>query len=236
MNLFQVKETMCLNHLIYRSGDYYESDDALDEKYDRVFRCLPEPPPVLSLPDVVPACDWLLDRLADDSILDGGVSPNMVGNVVTQRRMDYLRGFFGKLLDKTAKLPDAPSLPSFFDSVNKSDKLETMTKRLKEWALEKQSTDGPPPADPLAETPPDSDAYVRIGKVWSEHFDTYPKAKKFLADHPEIRTRKPSSNRFEVHAADWVKHWTEQQSEPTDDQIEDYLEGVEQRKREIRRE
>ncbi len=79
-----------------------------------------------------------------------------------------------------------------------------------------------------------SDAYISIGKLWPEHFDTYRKAQGFLADHPEIRTRKPSKNRLEVHAADWIKYWSGQQSEPSDAQIQEYLDGVEQRKLKIR--
>ncbi len=83
-------------------------------------------------------------------------------------------------------------------------------------------------------TPAEADAYVLVSKLWPEHFDTYRKAKTFLDEHPEIKTRKPSDNRLEVHAADWIKHWTGQQTEPTDEQIEDYLAAVEQRKIDVR--
>lgn len=81
----------------------------------------------------------------------------------------------------------------------------------------------------LADSEKDSDAFVPIGKLWREHFGTYRKVQGFLKQHLEIRTRKPAKNRLEVHAADWIKHWTGQPSEPTDAQIEEYLEGLEQR-------
>lgn len=82
---------------------------------------------------------------------------------------------------------------------------------------------------------PEADAYVPVGMVWREQFDAYHKAKRFLDDHTEIKTRNPSPQRLVVHAGDWHRYWAKQQgnSDPTDEQIGDYLEEIEQRKAEV---
>ena len=80
------------------------------------------------------------------------------------------------------------------------------------------------------------DAFVPIGSVWENDFPSYPKAKAFLDGHEEIRRRKPSPQRLEVHAGDWFRCLAKQnlQREPSDEVVDNYLEGIEQRKKGVR--
>ncbi len=79
----------------------------------------------------------------------------------------------------------------------------------------------------------DDSAFVPISKLWPDHFDTYRKAKTFLDNHPQIRMRKPRGNRLQVHAGDWHTHLP-QQTEPTDEQMQAWEAGIEERARQIR--
>ena len=74
------------------------------------------------------------------------------------------------------------------------------------YDLEVEKLRKPPNKRPAVE----EDSYVPAVKLWREKFSDYAKAKRFLAAHPEIRTRKPSVQRLEIHAADWAKFWAEQ--------------------------
>ena len=73
------------------------------------------------------------------------------------------------------------------------------------------------------EQPSVDDDYIPFGKLWNvtPHFDTYRKAKIFLDKHTtDIRTRKPSKQKLQVHATDWLKHLPKGESDLTDEQLE----------------
>ena len=50
-----------------------------------------------------------------------------------------------------------------------------------------------------------SDDFVPASLLAVKHFPTYKLFKKFLGQHPEIRTKKPSTNRLVVHASDFIR-------------------------------
>lgn len=82
-----------------------------------------------------------------------------------------------------------------------------------------------------------TDAFVPIKQLWEGKFETYRAAKKFVDEHrSEIRTRKPSAQRLEVHSGDWFRCIAKQHGdrEPTDAQIGKYLADIESRQRAIR--
>lgn len=80
------------------------------------------------------------------------------------------------------------------------------------------------------------DAFVAVSKLWPERFKSYSAFLAWLKKHPEIRTDSPSENRRTIHAGDWVRYWSQPtgESESTDEDIEQYLAGVEERKAEVR--
>lgn len=80
----------------------------------------------------------------------------------------------------------------------------------------------------------DADAFVPFSKLPQEDFDTPRKAKLFLDKHSEIRRRKPSGQRLEVHAGDWYHCVAKYKRQPTDAEIEKFQEGVEQGKAKAR--
>jgi hypothetical protein len=72
----------------------------------------------------------------------------------------------------------------------------------------------PAPAPATANTAPDESSWVLISKLQPARIENIRERKRFLARHPEIRTRRPSTKegkpnpkRMEVHIGDWVKYW-----------------------------
>jgi len=59
----------------------------------------------------------------------------------------------------------------------------------------------------------DPNVFVAASKVYPERFDNYKAFRRFLEDHPEIRRRKPSKQRLEIHAGDWIEYWAEHDTE-----------------------
>ncbi len=53
----------------------------------------------------------------------------------------------------------------------------------------------------------DDSAFVPAVSLWKGKFDNYKAAKRFLDEHPEIRTHKPGKQRLKIHAGDWARHW-----------------------------
>jgi hypothetical protein len=51
----------------------------------------------------------------------------------------------------------------------------------------------------------ESDAWIGAADVWPKKFTSYRKFQAFLREHPEIRTRKPSRQRLELHAGDYLR-------------------------------
>ena len=87
----------------------------------------------------------------------------------------------------------------------------------------------------------ENDNYVGFGCVWPEveQFNkSYSKAKTYLDKTPAIRQRKPTPQRLEVHAGDWIRHWSSLKSnqlagEPSDEVVDAYLAGVAERQKQI---
>ena len=61
-------------------------------------------------------------------------------------------------------------------------------------------------ADPSAEDP-----YVPASCLWQSRFDTYAQFKRWFDKIPDstIRRCKPWTQRLEIHAADWVRYWSQ---------------------------
>ena len=58
-----------------------------------------------------------------------------------------------------------------------------------------------------------NEAYILASKIgWRIRFDSYKKFKAFLDRTPAIRTRSPSRQRLQVHAADWATYWADQEA------------------------
>jgi hypothetical protein len=139
------------------------------------------------------------------------------------------------LLDWSAKQylhPAGPANPALYDRVNAVLQNEENTPESMYIALLNE-TRGVSDAGgkPVGS---DGEAFVPFKFLWQTGFDTYRKAKLFLDNNKQIRTRKPSPQRLEVHAVDWFKVLAKQQQhrEPTDAEIEQHLAGIEQRKAE----
>ena len=87
-------------------------------------------------------------------------------------------------------------------------------------------------------------AFVPASTVWTDHFDHYEEFKRFLNNHSEIRTWKPSKQRLCVHAGDWHRHWEQQDQKKTEQLdgfgsddiggLEDFLHGAAERNERIR--
>lgn len=72
-----------------------------------------------------------------------------------------------------------------------------------------READNREPTDAGEVQPDDDGDFVLITTLLNQQdeFETRSKLKRFLDETPEIRTRKPSKNRFEVHAGDWMRYW-----------------------------
>lgn len=87
----------------------------------------------------------------------------------------------------------------------------------------------------------DETAYVLVSKNWPEEFQTYSTFKRWLDGTPksEVRRRKPSKQRLEIHAGDWNRYWTQrkrEQSEALDGEaLEEFLADAEATKLRIRK-
>jgi len=88
----------------------------------------------------------------------------------------------------------------------------------------------------LGVTPSDPNAYRSASELWRERFDSYKKFKSWLDEQPAelIRRWKPTTQRLKIHIGDWLKYWENEKSEISDEAIDEFLKGVDDRKNEVR--
>jgi hypothetical protein len=90
----------------------------------------------------------------------------------------------------------------------------------------------------------DDSAFLPASTFYRDHFATYKQFKAWLDRTPEseIRRRKPSKNRLDIHAGDWKKYW-DVKAEKTFDGLDNtepraivdmFVEGAKQRAAELR--
>jgi len=85
----------------------------------------------------------------------------------------------------------------------------------------------------------DDTAFVPAKSLWQDKFDTYSKFRNWLKQNQNIRTRKPSKNRLEIHSGDWVRAWNFQsdaefKSLDAAEVEQDCVEEIEKRKTALR--
>jgi hypothetical protein len=83
----------------------------------------------------------------------------------------------------------------------------------------------------------DDSAFRPAKEFLATPFDTYKEIKRVLKDNPWIRHRKPSANRLEIHAGDWLKFRSNQTADPPDSEaaIVDAVLETERAKQEIKK-
>lgn len=107
--LYQITESYGIgDKVLFVGGDY-----VVDDKAPAFSRPVPMPPPVDYFSDVARACEWWLERAADDSVVPG--SKLWIDGPWKHRRgkprIVFLGEFFRWLVRRVAELPDAPGLP-----------------------------------------------------------------------------------------------------------------------------
>jgi hypothetical protein len=100
--------------------------------------------------------------------------------------------------------PVSPALPADFDSFARDAAAvaELTRPRFDQWGDAGQG-------GPAAEATPTADATLwrPAAELYPGRFTTFKAFRGWLARHPEIRTRKPSRQRLEIHAGDWLAFW-----------------------------
>lgn len=85
------------------------------------------------------------------------------------------------------------------------------------------------PEVPGGDSHGDDGNYVLVTHLsgWQSHFPTYKRLRSFLASEASIRSRPRGANRFEVHAADWLRFCALKEKERFD-QLDGVAQAIDQ--------